>query len=113
MFIDASALGELTSQLTSQDLESLVGFNIQPADLEALQEATEGHVSIFAYRGKLLYLTFLLFVELLAVATEDAGTVVLGEENRFLSMIVATKCVQYFVKDKLPIQDMVEVRKQQ
>ncbi|KAK8371693.1 hypothetical protein O3P69_009673 [Scylla paramamosain] len=44
VFIDASALGELTSQLTSQDLESLVGFNIQPADLEALQEATEGHV---------------------------------------------------------------------
>ncbi|KAK8373216.1 hypothetical protein O3P69_015544 [Scylla paramamosain] len=43
VFIDASALGELTSQLTSQDLESLVG-NIQPADLEALQEATEGHV---------------------------------------------------------------------
>ncbi|XP_063856873.1 protein lin-54 homolog isoform X6 [Scylla paramamosain] len=43
VFIDASALGELTSQLTSQDLESLVG-NIQPADLKALQEATEGHV---------------------------------------------------------------------
>ena len=45
VFIDTSALGELSSQLTPQDLESLVGFNIQPADLEALQEATEGHVS--------------------------------------------------------------------
>ena len=59
MFIDASALGELTSQLTSQDLESLVGFNIQPADLEALQEATEGHVSVIVCRGKLSY--FLCF----------------------------------------------------
>ncbi|XP_042882211.1 protein lin-54 homolog isoform X3 [Penaeus japonicus] len=44
VFIDASALGELSSQLTQQDLETLVGFNIQPADLEALHEATEAHV---------------------------------------------------------------------
>lgn len=46
VFIDASALGELSSQLTQQDLETLVGFNIQPADLEALHEATEAHVSL-------------------------------------------------------------------
>lgn len=45
MFIDASALGELPTQLlTQQDLESLVLTNIQAADLEALQEA-ETHVS--------------------------------------------------------------------
>ncbi|XP_071525010.1 protein lin-54 homolog isoform X3 [Panulirus ornatus] len=44
VFIDASALGELSSQFTQQDLETLVGFNIQAADLEALQEATEAHV---------------------------------------------------------------------
>ncbi|XP_042213705.1 protein lin-54 homolog isoform X2 [Homarus americanus] len=45
VFIDASALGELSSQFTPQDLETLVGFNIQAADFEAsLQEATEAHV---------------------------------------------------------------------
>ena len=47
MYIDASALGELSSQLTPQDLETLVGFNIQAAELEALQEEIpEAHVSL-------------------------------------------------------------------
>ncbi|XP_050728721.1 protein lin-54 homolog isoform X1 [Eriocheir sinensis] len=44
VFIDTSALGELSSQLTPQDLESLVGFNIHQSDLEALQDAAEAHV---------------------------------------------------------------------
>ncbi|CAL4139243.1 unnamed protein product, partial [Meganyctiphanes norvegica] len=44
VFIDASALGELSSQLTQHELEALVGLNIQAADLEALQEATDAHV---------------------------------------------------------------------
>ncbi|XP_045584200.1 protein lin-54 homolog isoform X1 [Procambarus clarkii] len=45
VFIDASALGELSSQLTQQDLEALVGLNIQAAaDFEALQDANEAHV---------------------------------------------------------------------
>ncbi|KAK3854700.1 hypothetical protein Pcinc_038830 [Petrolisthes cinctipes] len=44
VFIDASTLGELSTQLlTQQDLESLGLTNIQTADLEALQEA-ETHV---------------------------------------------------------------------
>ncbi|KAK7077382.1 hypothetical protein SK128_005932, partial [Halocaridina rubra] len=44
VFIDASALGELSSQLTPQELESLVGFNIQAADFEALEDVPESHV---------------------------------------------------------------------
>ncbi|XP_053637490.1 protein lin-54 homolog isoform X3 [Cherax quadricarinatus] len=45
VFIDASALGELSSHLTQQDLEALVGLNIQAAaDFEALDEPTDAHV---------------------------------------------------------------------
>lgn len=57
MFIDASALGELSTQLlTQQELESLGLTNIQAADLEALQEA-ETHVShFFVYDPTIFYL---------------------------------------------------------
>ncbi|XP_068228986.1 protein lin-54 homolog isoform X2 [Palaemon carinicauda] len=45
VFIDASALGELSTQLTQHDLEQLVGFNIHSAEFEALQEEIpEPHV---------------------------------------------------------------------
>ncbi|XP_064113891.1 protein lin-54 homolog isoform X2 [Macrobrachium nipponense] len=45
VFIDATALGELSTQLTQHDLETLVGFNIQAAEFEALQEdIPEAHV---------------------------------------------------------------------
>ncbi|XP_076040567.1 protein lin-54 homolog isoform X4 [Oratosquilla oratoria] len=44
VFIDASALGELSQQLTQQDLETLVSLNIQPADLEGFHETSDSQV---------------------------------------------------------------------
>ena len=49
VYIDASALGELSSQLTPQDLETLVSFNIpvHAADLDVLQDHSDGQVSTY------------------------------------------------------------------
>lgn len=53
VYIDTSALSELSPQLMQQDLETLVGLNIHTPDLEPLQVSADGHVRylfvIFSY----------------------------------------------------------------
>ena len=49
VYIDAATLSDLSPQLTQQELESLVGFQIpvDPSHLPVLQESSEGQVSCY------------------------------------------------------------------